>query len=377
MAICSNCVMDTSDTAINFDDRGFCDHCRLFLSRDQNNWDNAVNGELSHELKRTIDKIKRNKTGEFDCIIGVSGGCDSSYMLHHLVTEYGLKPLCLHVDAGWNTHEAVHNIYSLVSKLDLKLEVEVIDWIEIRELQRAFLRAHVSHQDTPQDHAFFASLHKYARRYGIRTIFSGGNLSTEAVQVPLDWIYYTSDVWQLNDIEKRFCKIKLKKYPKSSVVQRKIIAPYFYQTNVFHPLNKVKYIKRTAEKTLSEEYSFSTFREKHYESTFTKYYEGLYLPTKFGYDTRKVTYSSMILTGQMSRDEALHRLQKPALSNLEELQIEEYVADKLLMSSEELKELRLLPGKSYLDYKNQDLLYKMGSKFMKKMPGFDSSGAKR
>ena len=160
--ICKRCVMDVTDEDIFFDDKGECDHCNLFDARDKENWYDALNNKKQLEFKNFVKKLKNSKSGKYHCIVGVSGGCDSSFMLHTLVKEYGLNPLCLHVDAGWNTKSAVSNIKNLVSKLDLDLIVDVIDWEEMRALQLAFLRSGVSHQDTPQDHAFFATLHKYA-----------------------------------------------------------------------------------------------------------------------------------------------------------------------------------------------------------------------
>jgi len=340
-------------------------------------WRDALNGKYEAKLTDYIKFLKQNSTSEYDCMIGLSGGLDSSYMLHKLVADYGLKPLCLHVDAGWNTHVAITNINKLVSSLGVDLKVVVIDWNEIKELQLAFLRSNVSQQDTPQDHAFFATLYDYALRLGLRTIVSGSNLSSEAVQVPLEWIYYPSDIRQLNDIERRFCRIPLSKFPKTSVIQKKIISRYFGGIREFHPLNLFRYIKSEAQELLTETYGFTTFAEKHYESIFTKYYEAIYLPSKFGFDTRKVTYSSMILTGQMDRHTALERLSKPALSETDAKNLESFVADKLQISLDEMVNHRKSKGVSHRKYKNQEKLYNLGSTLVKLIPGYDSSGAKR
>lgn len=377
MKICSNCVMDISDSRISFDKNGVCDHCLLFLNRDAQRWADIAKGNYEDILIRTIESLKKNRTSDYDCIVGVSGGCDSSFMLHKLVTEYGLQPLCLHVDAGWNTHAAVTNIKKLVSKLNLDLNVVVIDWNEVRELQLAFLKSHVSQQDTPQDHAFFSTLYNQAAELGIKTVLSGANLSTEAVQVPLEWIYYPSDIRQLNDIENKFCGRKLVLYPKTSVFQKKIIFPYIRRIRELKPLNMLNYNKRDAESVLSLTYGFQNFPEKHYESVFTKYYEAVYLPSKFGFDTRKVTYSSLILTGQITRNNALERLSKPSLSDDEAEKLETFVADKLQISLDELISFRLTAGKSHRDYKNQEFFYAIGSSIAKLFSTFDSSGAKR
>ena len=369
--------MDDTDEDITFDENGICDHCNLFFYRDQNTWNNCLENKYIEEFRSFVENLKKAKAGPYDCIIGLSGGCDSSFMLHKLVKEFGINPLCLHVDAGWNTKAAVSNIRNMVSKLGLELIVDVIDWEEMKQLQLAFLRAGVSHQDTPQDHAFFATLHKYAESYKIRTIFSGGNISTEAVIVPLKWMYYTSDVWQLSDIAKRFCKVPLIKFPTSSVLHRKVISPYLKRTKVFHPLNNFKYIKSEAQEFLKSHYNFEPFDEKHYESQFTKYYEAIYLPRKFGYDTRKITYSSMILTGQMTRDLALERLSVRALSSEEEIRLEKYIADKLEISFNTLRQLVESESKSYKNYRNQAYLYNIGAALTKRIPGMNASGAKR
>ena len=376
--ICKNCVMDITDTDIIFDKNGFCDHCNLFYFRDHENWTQAISGKKLIELENEVRLIRDSKNNsEYDCLIGISGGCDSSYLLHYLVKECGLNPLCLHIDGGWNTKGAVNNIRNLITKLNVDLIVKVVDWEEMQSLQLAFLKSGVSHLDTPQDHAFFAYLHQYAKKFGIKRIISGGNLSTEAVCVPLKWMYYTSDVAQLNDIEKKFCKKKLVEFPKSSVFHRKLYLPYIRGIKLSYPLNLIKYIKSDAEVFLQENYDFEIFQEKHYESSFTKFYEAIMLPQRFGFDTRKITYSSKILTGQMKRSTALKRLSTPALSAEEEYKLESFIAVKLGISNKTMNDFKTQKIKLFTDYKNHSNFYNIGAKFSKLIPGVDSSGAKR
>tara|TARA_B100000780_G_scaffold269838_1_gene229029 strand:- start:3036 stop:4196 length:1161 start_codon:yes stop_codon:yes gene_type:complete len=376
--ICKNCVMDISDTEIIFDSNGYCDHCNLFFKRDQKNWTQSITGQKEIELENEVRLIKDDRSNQdYDCLIGISGGCDSSYLLYYLVKECGLKPLCLHVDGGWNTKGAVSNIKNLTTKLKVDLIVKVVDWEEMKSLQLAFLKSGVSHLDTPQDHAFFAYLHQYAKKFNLTRIISGGNLSTEAVQVPLKWIYYTSDTAQLNDIEKKFCEKPLIQFPKSSVFHRKLYLPYIRGIKVSYPLNQIRYIKSEAELFLEDNYEFETFPEKHYESNFTKFYEAVILPQRFGFDTRKITYSSKILTGQMKRSEALERLDQAGISADEEYKLQDFVADKLGVSYMCMENFKSQEIKNYKDYKNNSNIYNLGAFFSKLIPGVDSSGAKR
>ena len=197
--ICSRCVMDTSDESINFDEFGVCDHCHTFDLKILPKWKNGENRE--QELQEIIHSIKKKGEGsEFDCILGMSGGVDSTYLLHKAVTEFGLRPLVFHVDGGWNTDLAVENIENIVNKLNLDLYTEVINWKEMSDLQLSFFKSGVSHIDTPQDHAFFATMYKFAQKNNIKSIITGGNFSTEAIRNPKNWMYYQSDTIQIKDI---------------------------------------------------------------------------------------------------------------------------------------------------------------------------------
>lgn len=362
--ICSNCVMDTTDTAITFDSNGVCDHCRDFEANVRPQWHTDARGRA--ELEATIERIRNEGNGkEFDCILGLSGGLDSSYMLHMLVTDFGLRPLVFHVDGGWNTDLSNNNIQVLVEKLKLDLYTEVIDWENMRDFQLAFFKSGVSQLDIPQDHAFVAVLYKFAQKHGIKYIMNGGNIATECVRNPLDWLYYGTDMWFINDIRRQFCTSKLENYPFSSVFSHKIYLRYIVGVQVVRPLNYFPYTKELAINTLSREYGWRAYPQKHFESRFTKFFEGYWLPTRFGYDTRKVQYSSLILTGQMTRAEALEKLEKPAYDPATIDDEFEYIAKKLGITVEELRHYHTMPLKSYKDYRNQKSIFDFGAKVLR------------
>jgi N-acetyl sugar amidotransferase len=356
--------MDTTDSAITFDDNGVCDHCRDFEQNVQPNWLTDERGRA--QLHTIIERVKEAGKGkDFDCLLGLSGGLDSSYMLHMLVKEFDLRPLVFHVDGGWNTDLAVNNIQMLVEKLGLDLYTEVIDWEDMRDFQLAFFKSGVSMIDLPQDHAFVAVLYKFAHKYGIKHIMNGGNISTECVRNPLEWLYYGTDMWLIKDIRRQFCTRPLENYPFSSIFFHKVYLRYLKGLKVVQPLNYFPYSKEVAINTLSEEYGWHAFPQKHFESRFTKFFEGYWMPTRFGYDTRKVQYSSLILTCQMTRDEALEKLKVPAW-NPETIDDEfAYIAKKLGISVDELRGYHTIPLKSYKDYRNQESLFNFGAKVLR------------
>ncbi len=362
--ICSNCVMDTSDSAITFEADGVCDHCASFNRDVLPNWHTDERGRQT--LARIVDDIKASGKGkEFDCILGLSGGLDSSYMLHLIVTEFGLRPLVFHVDGGWNTDIAVNNIQMLVEKLGLDLYTEVINWEDMRDFQLAYFKSGVPNLDIPQDHAFVATLYHFANKHDIKYIMNGGNYSTECVRNPLEWLYYGTDMAQINDIRARFCTRPLKQYPFSSILFHKAYLQYLKGIKVVKPLNMLPYTKQIAIDTLSTVYGWKAYPQKHFESRFTKFYEGYWLPTRFGYDTRRVQYSSLILTGQMTRLEALGKLEKPAYDATSIDEEFEYIATKLGISVEELRGYHCMPLKSYRDYKNRLWLFNVGAKVLR------------
>lgn len=364
--ICTNCVMDTTDSMIVFDENGVCDHCSTFYAKIQPNWNTNGNGQK--QLQQLVGKIKQAGKGrDFDCIIGMSGGIDSSYLTYNAKEKMELRPLVFHVDAGWNSQEAVNNIEKLVDKLGLDLYTEVIDWEEMRDLQLAFFKSGVPHIDTPQDHAFFAMMYKFAEQYNVKYILTGANLSTECIRNPIEWMYYQSDSIQLKDIHRKFGTRPLVNFPVTSILHHKIYLPYIKGIRVVRPLNCMPYIKQDAIKLLMDKFGWQPYPQKHFESRFTRFYEGYWLPKKFGYDTRKVQFSSLILTGQMTREKALEKLQDPPYDESTINHDFEYVATKLGITTGELQSYMDAPNKTYRDYRSQENLYSAGAKVMKSL----------
>ena len=361
--ICNNCVMDTTDFMITFDEKGICDHCSGFYKNILPNWHTDERGW--NDLQAIVRNIKKEGKGkEFDCIMGMSGGIDSSYLTYVAKEKLGLRPLVFHVDAGWNSQEAVNNIEKLVDALDLDLYTEVINWEEMRDLQLAFFKAGVAHIDTPQDHAFFATMYNFAFQHRIKYILTGANFSTECVKNPLEWHYHASDLVQLKDIHKKFGRRPLKQFPLTNILKHKIYYRYLKGIRVVKPLDYVPYIKSEAVKLLSEKFGWQTYPQKHFESRFTKFYEAYWLPEKFGIDKRRVQFSSLILTEQMTRVEAIEQLTKSSYDPDTIHHDFEYIATKLGISVEELRGYFEAPNKSYLDYKSQIRTYKIGTLVM-------------
>lgn len=362
--ICTNCVMDTTDSMIVFDENGVCDHCRTFYQCTLPTWHTDDRGQ--RELQTVVEKIKEAGKGkDFDCILGMSGGIDSSYLTYIAKEQFGLRPLVFHVDAGWNSQEAVNNIEKLVDGLGLDLYTEVIDWEEMRDLQLAFFKAGVPHIDAPQDHAFFATMYKFAEQHDVNYILTGANLSTECIRNPIEWMYYQSDSIQLRDIHRQFGTLPLVNYPVTSILHHKIYLPYIKGIKVVRPLNCVPYIKQDAVKLLVEKFGWQPYPQKHFESRFTRFYEGYWLPKKFGYDTRRVQYSSLIVTEQMTRDEALAKLEEPSYDESVIGYDFEYVATKLGITVAELQGYLDAPNKTYRDYKSQEHIYSIGARVLK------------
>ena len=362
--ICTNCVMDTTDTKITFDEKGVCDHCNTFYKEIKPNWHTDERGWK--KIVSIVDKIKlEGKDKDFDCIIGMSGGIDSSYLLYLAVKKLGLRPLVFHVDAGWNSQQAVHNIEVIVDKLGLDLYTEVIDWEEMKDLQLAYFKSGVSTIDTPQDHSFFATMYKFATKYDVKYILTGGNYSTECIRNPIEWMYYQSDSIQLRDIHSKFGTKPLKNYPVTNILWHKVWLPYVKKIKLIRPLDFMPYNKEEATQFLVEEFGYQRYAQKHFESRFTKFYESYWLAEKFGYDTRKVQYSSLILTGQMSRKEAIEKLKTPAVDEETLKQDFEYIATKLGISVNELQSYMDAPNKTYKDYKNQMSVYDIGAKILR------------
>lgn len=362
--ICTTCVMDTSDSKITFDSEGVCEYCLNYHANIRPNWHTDERGEA--EIRAQIDKIKSERAHkDHDCLIGLSGGVDSSYLVHLAVNKFGLRPLLYHVDAGWNSQQAVNNIEKLVDGLGLDLYTEVVDWPAMRDLQLAYFKAQVPSLDTPQDHSYFAGLYNYATKNDIKYILTGANYSTECVREPLEWTYHASDLRQLKAIHRRFGTKSIKKYPTADIFKSKLYYRYIKSMQIVKPLNYVPYVKEEAMDELVERYGWQKYAHKHYESRFTRFFEGYWLPVRFGFDKRRPHFSSVILTGQMTRKDAIERLKKPAYDPATVADDFEYIATKLGITVSDLEALRDGPKKFHWDYPNNHWVIDMGTKVMR------------
>lgn len=363
--ICTRTIMDTSDPNIVFNELGESDYYTNFQENILPNWHTDERGY--RDLMIIADRIKKeNKNKNFDCIMGLSGGLDSSYAAYVAKEIMGLRPLIFHVDAGWNTQQAVSNIEKLVNGLNLDLYTEVINWEEMKDLQVAFLKSQISDQDLPQDAAFFSGLYKFARKHKIKNVLTGANYSTECCREPEEWGGYPGiDTTLFRDIHKRFGKRELKTFPLVDILTYKLYYRYGLGMKVVKPLNNVPFIKVDAEKLLFEKFGWEKFQHKHHESRFTRFYEDYWMPKKFGYEKRRAHFSSLILTGQMTRDEALKRISKPEMDEHFLKQEFEYVASKLGLTVTELQEIFDGENKTSADYKNKRALIGIGATSMK------------
>lgn len=353
---CARCVMDTSDPAITFDTSGVCNHCRDFESVTRANW--FPNEEGVARWGAIVETIKTAGQGkEYDCILGLSGGVDSSYLALK-VREWGLRPLVMHVDAGWNSELAVANIEALVKYCDYDLQTHVVDWEEMRDLHLAYLRAGVANQDVPQDHIFFASLYHFATSNGIRYVLSGGNIATEGI-FPKAWHGSAMDAINLKAIHRKYGERPLQNYRTIGFFDYYVWYPFVKGMRTVRPLNYMPYDKAQALKELQENFGYKPYARKHGESLFTKLFQNFYLPERFGYDKRLPHLSSLIASGQMSRDEALAKLSEP-LYDPEEFEVDvEYFCKKLRISRSEFEKLMQAPVHHYSDFPNWDGRYRL------------------
>jgi N-acetyl sugar amidotransferase len=360
--ICTSCVMDITDPKIIFDEKDVCNHCRHFHEVTSKHW--FPNDEGKKKLDTFFSKIKQKGKGkEYDCIIGLSGGVDSSY-LALILKDYGLRPLVVHVDAGWNSELAVYNIEQIVKHCGYDLHTHVMDWQEIKDLQLAYLKSGVANQDTVQDHAFFASLYHFAAQHNIRYVISGGNISTESV-FPKAWHHSAMDAMNLKSIHGLFGKRKLSQYKTISFFEYFFYYPFIKGMEVVRPLNFMPYNKSEALKFLKEKINYKEYERKHGESRFTKFFQNYYLPKKFNIDKRRPHLSSQILSYSITRDEALRELQKPLYDEIELSQDKAYIAKKLEISVDELDRFTYKKGTHYSEYTNWDTRYKLMIKVKK------------
>lgn len=363
MRVCRNCVMDTSDTTLTFDENGVCSRCNEYNNRIVKWWNYGKGHE--EELEKILREVRESGKGKkYDCILGLSGGLDSSYMLHLAVAEWKLRPFVFHVDAGWNLPIAEENIRKICGKLGIEYHVEKLDFEEMRQMQIAFFKTGHAGLDAPQDHAFIAQVDKFSEKMGVKYILNGYNISTEIVANPASWsdgAGPTSDKTYIKDVLKKHGGFKTKKYIYTTGFKHKFWLPYVKGVKTLHLLNYIPVTKQQMIDTLVEKYGYEPYRQKHFEDLLTKFIEGWWLPTRFGYDIRKAQLSSLVVTGQMTRDEALEILAQPPLSEEESNELFTQVANKLQITEEELMSYHKLP-KKYLKYKNNQWAFSIGIK---------------
>jgi N-acetyl sugar amidotransferase len=342
--------MDTTDPNIVFDENGVCDHCHAY---DQNTAIGLFSGDegkrKSEEIVRKVKEAGKNK--EYDCIIGVSGGVDSSFVAYK-VKELGLRPLAVHLDNGWDSELAVKNIERLLNHLKIPLYTHVIDWEELKDLQISFLRASTPDSEIPSDHAIFALMIKMAKKYKVPVI-TGMNMKTES-HVPRAWSQGHLDWRYIKSVHKRFGKFKLKTFPHFHIWTFFL---YFWSGNWIHLLNYLDYKKEAAKKFLIDELGWKDYGWKHHESIYTRFYQGYILPKKYGYDKRKTHLSSLICAGEISRESALEELKNEPYPIEMQSQDKEYVIKKFDLTAKKFENIMNQPHKSYNDYPNYQFLY--------------------
>lgn len=360
--VCAHCVMDATVDDIKFDENGVCDRCRDYEQRVLPWWNHGKGHE--EELKKLIADIKKSGEGkEYDCLIGLSGGLDSSYMLHLAIKEWGLRPFVFHIDAGWDLPVTVENLRKMKEKLGIEIHTEVMDWEEMRKMQITFFKAGIG-LDVPQDHAFVALVDHFAAKMGIKYILNGFNVATEAVADPEAWNVgggSSSDGVYVRDVIRRNGGEMPKHYVWTSGVKHKFWLPYVKGVKIVTPLNLMPLTRQQMIDTLGKEYDYVPYGQKHFEDEITKFIEGYWNPKRYGQDIRIAWNSSLIMTGQMTREEALKQMEQPPLSEEEGKQMFKNIAKKLQISEEELQ--------SYFDkgydghkYRTSNWAYKIGIK---------------
>ena len=355
--VCTRTVMDTTDPDIVFDEHGVSNHAHHYDRTMKGLVDAATAGGRADELANLVKKIREAGKGRpYDCVIGISGGVDSTYLILQAV-KLGLRPLAVHFDSGWNSELAVDNIHNIVDRLGIDLVTEVVDWREMRDLQLAFVKARVMDWDIPTDHAFAAVAYREAAKYGIHYILSGHNFATESI-LPRAWVFNSADAVHLRAIHRQFGKVKLKSYPVMGIWKRYVWFGYVRPVWTVHLLNYMPYVKAQAKHTIAEELGWRDYGGKHYESVFTRYFQGSYLPRRYGWDKRKAHLSSLILSGQTSRDEALASLSSTDYPENLEQQDHEFIAKKLGISVPEFEELIAAPRVEHSAYPNSDWMFR-------------------
>ncbi|MHA4808305.1 N-acetyl sugar amidotransferase [Flavitalea flava] len=359
---CTVTVMDNiADPDIRFDEKGICNYYHEYKAAETNGVLNGEEGQT--EIQRLVTKIKADGVGKaYDCLIGLSGGVDSTYVAL-LVKKLGLRPLAVHLDNGWNSEMAVKNVENIITKLGFDLYTLVVNWEEFRNIQLSYLQASVVDIEVVSDHAIFATMYKLAKEKNIGYIISGTNIVTEYIMPP-SWLYHKMDFANLKDIHRTYGKIKLKTYPSFDFKK------YVYYSAVLRLtpisiLNYVPYNKQEIKEIIKKELDWRDYGGKHYESIFTKFYQAYILPEKFRIDKRKAHLSTLICSGQITKEEALQELTKHLYEPKELRSDMEYVLKKLGLSEDEFSAIMKLPVKRHQDFKSDTGLKKSYMDFLK------------
>ncbi len=326
---CSNCVLDTNDDPnITFDEAGVCKYCAEYKFKS-----GLVNDpNRDKKIAKIVDAIKETGKGKkYDCLVGVSGGVDSTYVAL-LVKKLGLRALIVHFDNGWNSELAVKNIENIIQKLGFDLYTYVVNWEEFRDMQRSYFKADVVDIEALTDHAIYAAKHKLAKKHGIKYLISGSNVVTEGV-LPPHWVHRKLDWLNIKSIHKKFGEVKLKTYPKDTFLNS-LYYKWLYKAQLINILDYVEYDKDKAKETIVKELEWKDYGGKHHESLFTKFYQAHILPEKFKIDKRKAHYSTLICSGQLTKAQALKELEKPIYDPLKLKEDKEFVLKKLGFTNE-------------------------------------------
>jgi N-acetyl sugar amidotransferase len=347
--MCTRCVMDTTDPEIVFDDNGVCNHCIRAIGLLQTRLPIYKTGE--YRFDRIVDRMRAEGRGrQYDCLVGVSGGMDSTYVAY-LVRRAGLRALAVHFDNGWNSELAVSNISNTLNRMGIELYTHVVDWEEFRDLQWSFLQASVPDAEVPTDHGIWALLYRTAARWRIGTIVTGTNLSTESI-LPRSWTYGITDWTYISGIHRQFGSKALRTYPQCNRWQFGYYAAV-RRIRTVSLLNSVDYDKRSATAELEREIGYRHYGGKHHESIYTRFFQSYILPIKFDIDKRKAHLSSLILSGQVTRPEAIETLGEPiADPKMVESDLT-YVIKKLGVGRAEFERIMALPPRSFRDYRNE------------------------
>lgn len=354
--MCTRCVMDTTAAGISFNDNGICNYCTEFLSRSGHILNENL-GEKKRRLDAFISKIKNDGRGKkYDCIVGVSGGVDSSWVLVKAV-ELGLRPLAVHMDNGWNSELAQNNIANLVNGLHVDLYTHVIDWHEYKTLMQAMFDADVIDIELLYDNAMLAVNYRQAKKYGIKYILSGSNTTSEGMAMPRNWNWLKYDKKNIQAIAKRFQNMKLSTFPAIGTFGF-LVSTFIKRIQWTSILDLLDYNKYDAMKELEGKHGYKPYPYKHYESIFTRFYQGYILPRKFNVDKRKLHLSTLIISGQLSRDEALMDLNKIPYHSEKELEEDKaYFLKKMGWSPEELESYLARPERKHNEYPSESKLW--------------------